>query len=1558
MFLILIQSLGDDFAFTLYVEFLTKLMHLSSVFSSLSWTRVSFYSLILTMFISGPIHAITIDDERRWDYENSLNEPEIEPIDQRTEEEKKQEIIKKFKTALRVRGTWLNSPIPGDADTDALLVAEDINKILTEFKEKNPTLAEIPIRVFVYESKTPNAWVARMSSKSKPFEGMNPKTIIQALDYDADTGFIELGITTAILKILPKTRDALAFLIGHESGHIAEKHLHDASTLSFEEMAKGWVDRQINEFAADGTGIDFMLGLFNLEEAISALKSLLEMQAGQNRPKLAAHEVEQLIIKAIDSVTSTHPHEGVRLALAEAVVRYKKRKLEVEIPITPLPDYYARLYEKEEPKRIVKLPLSVVKSLDSAFENDPKEITEEFDRHTYSLSITTSSEVLDQLVQKLESLSTSDYLKAYTFYRTLAQSVSRKSEGEKINFKILESTALQLETWLTRITDQEREQIVTLLTKNSNSDKLLLRLSQIPKSIHTPRKWSATELLTLSYFQKTIDSFILLKKDTQQDNEIFTDDFRKSGTARLRKAIVQLGFESIKSITFENATTRANMSRSQRKFIREIDTTLLNATNVISSMLSFVNWTSTLAESANFKLAISSAKNFIQNTVVQGSLVNFTFPPASSISVVMKNNPSYEIAWKFGHDAPSFVPDFSLPPFQQLEHLNLLNTKHFHKFQDDVRRFLGDVVFMSLHPTSNDFHKVKTGISHSYNLRYDSLIAEELIERLPQVDPSKIPAVLETWRSIRVQIDHEELKISPEQKTTLSNIVAAIPNSVLYTSEKAHGSLGILQDLGRLNSFWNSLNLDEMRSYLKSLAQKHTPNRVVESMVLSLAHKIPSNSEDAIKWLEIIEEALTMRYSQYSVSASTQKILQTASERVLKLIPHKTKVAKIKIEKLRSVLNESELVGILRLESRLRLKSEGNQIRNLPEVLDKLEKELNLERSDTLTFQYRNSLAQVLKIQPQNRSLIDLSEGQTLSDLSRGHFASLARGFSGILEIVREFPVSEQISFIQFISGKIATVPSFVYRIDDNTMIKKAMNYTTRNFETWAKELKQKMNDSDELSRSLIIHSFLTGPTGILLENKGQVLLEAELFKDIPVESRASVNLVIAALKAAEGREYGLLLSYAIAQKKSVHADTGHSPAGANLLKAFLESYGVPGTKFGQFMAFSSRFKAFRSAFESFQDSALPLSYIGMLKLLEKSMGVPWDPNRFEVVAIKGSGSVNIAITVNDRQLGTNKILNVLREDVEIEAKNDFKRFQNFVNELNKVSKNSDLAFVGGVARLVEDSVGSEFNKPRAKQMHDYSEKQYAHRVGEWTVRSVHVDEVLGRSLVMDIAPGVSARHILNSNPNAYKAAMKAFLSVAKLRIQGLGPDGKLSTKPIISDPDIHNGQFFIDENTKTITLLDKGQSSTPTTSDRELAKTIFRIATTMIRPNQIYSNLKYFESNLGLHLNETHINRIIELQKLETPIDRYLNIVGYLREIGKVPTATVDWGFEFYRLTELASQVDRYQELEIKSVLLKGPVGTAVRTALDIYGTKIKKNSTPNLLKSESACLRFYGSN
>lgn len=142
------QSIGFVFAFKSYVELLTKRTQHGFLLSSLLWTYVGFSWLVLFLLISGPIYATSIEEDRRWDYENSLTESETEFVDLATQEEKNQEIIKKFKEALRTRGKWLNSPLLGDADPDAILAAKDIENILTEFKEKNPTLSEIPIRIF------------------------------------------------------------------------------------------------------------------------------------------------------------------------------------------------------------------------------------------------------------------------------------------------------------------------------------------------------------------------------------------------------------------------------------------------------------------------------------------------------------------------------------------------------------------------------------------------------------------------------------------------------------------------------------------------------------------------------------------------------------------------------------------------------------------------------------------------------------------------------------------------------------------------------------------------------------------------------------------------------------------------------------------------------------------------------------------------------------------------------------------------------------------------------------------------------------------------------------------------------------------------------------------------------------------------------------------------------------------------------------------------------------------------------------------------------------------
>lgn len=1506
----------------------------------------------LSLLASGTIFsAPSMDKNQHYDFKTAGANDIFKNI-QATEDEKKLKIIENFKDSLHQRGAWLNSPLPGQSDTDAVLAADDIMKILVEFTEKKPALGEIPIRVFIYESTTPNAWVSRFNGSSKLFSGINIKEVNKALGYDPDIGFIELGITTALLKSIPKTRDALAFIIGHESGHIVEKHLKDGSKIKYQDLAKGWVDRHINEFAADESGIDFMKGLFNLDEAISALKSLFELQAGSNRQKLAPHEIEKLVIKALNSVTSTHPHEGIRLALAEASVRYKKRKLTLETPSTPLPEFYRRLGQKEKPSLAVPLNNSAIKSLEQAFEGNPKEITENFERHTLAVSLSLGTSLLDQFIQKLESLSSSEFLKSYAFLRTMVHSMSFEYT-EKEFFKISEGSTLQLETWLRALTPQQLDQLTDLLIKNEFGHIILLSISNIPKSMQSPEKWSALEKLALSFFQKTIDSFILIESDPDFKDHMLNEAFRKTSNSRLRHAIMQIAINSIRTINEDNISDRTIQASSQRILKHSNRTNMFSQTSVYEAINKFLSLAATMPEAPSLKLSIASATQSIQGSLERSIFKNFTFPAPHQIRIEFIKNPAYDGAMKMGYDADNLIPNTRRSPFDQLERLNKLDSRHFSRHSADVQRFLGDILFSALKPPS-EFNTIKYLISNSYTIKYDSLIADEIIQRLGTIDHMSMLQVLAAWTEIRRRIGHEPLKIQPRQRDEIAHLLKDLPKDVLYKSSLS--SLGIYEDVGLLDSFWDTLSLNEVLTYLKRIGDGSPPNRVIDSMLNSLTRKNVSTTSEALLWIEILEKALTMHYSTYTISSDIENKIHDASESVLRHLSHNTKLSKLKIAKLRSMLYKKSVITTLRLEAHRRFAKDGRDTKKLPDLLKTFEKELNIEPSDTLVSAYRNTLAQSLKIQPHNRDLIDPTEGQSLTEMGNGHFSKLVRGFSGLLEIVRELPASEQISFIRFISGKTTRIPSFVNQIDENENIKAGLNFTLRSFESWILELKQRMTESDPLSRALIIHSFLTGPTGLMNDHDGQKQLERTLLNDLPVNTQKSVNLIIAALKVAEGREFGLLLSYALAQQGIEKDGVKQAPVGANLLKAFLESYGVPGTKFGQFMAFSSRFKEFRSAFESFQDSALPLSYIGMLKLLEKSMGVPWNASRFEVVEIKGSGSVNVAITVNDLLLGSQKILNVLREDIEVEAKNDFKRFQKFVTAVNTVSAGTDLAFIGGVAHLVEDSVQSEFDKPRAKRMHDYSESQYAHRVGDWTVRSVHVDEVLGRSLVMDVASGISARKVLNANPGVYNQAMKALLSIAVQRIQGIGPDSKPTDKPIISDPDIHNGQFFINEATKTITLLDKGQSSTPTTTERELAKTLFQIASHIITGNAIYTHLKPFESNLGVTLNTTHIDRILQLQKLETPIDRYLNSVGYLREIGKVPTATVNWGFEFYRLTELASQVDRHQELEIKSVLLKGIIGTATRTALNIYGTKIKKNSVPVSLSSPNLCSRFYG--
>jgi hypothetical protein len=221
--------------------------------------------------------------------------------------------------------------------------------------------------------------------------------------------------------------------------------------------------------------------------------------------------------------------------------------------------------------------------------------------------------------------------------------------------------------------------------------------------------------------------------------------------------------------------------------------------------------------------------------------------------------------------------------------------------------------------------------------------------------------------------------------------------------------------------------------------------------------------------------------------------------------------------------------------------------------------------------------------------------------------------------------------------------------------------------------------------------------------------------------------------------------------------------------------------------------------------------------------------------------------------------------------------------------------------------------------------------VGEWTVRSIHVHSVIGRALEMELAQGKSAVAVKAENPEIYREGLSAYLTVAEQRMRGIGPDGKPSKGRLITDGDIHNGQFTIDVKRKIWTLLDKGQAHNAAYEERELGRTLLRFAAKETDARGFAEELRSFETLLGVKITNEHVRRFAESESKTDVMDRYLNILATLREIGRVPQASMTWGFEFYRSREFAEELGPVRVKRIEAVLATGAKGLVAQGAFGL---------------------------
>jgi hypothetical protein len=187
----------------------------------------------------------------------------------------------------------------------------------------------------------------------------------------------------------------------------------------------------------------------------------------------------------------------------------------------------------------------------------------------------------------------------------------------------------------------------------------------------------------------------------------------------------------------------------------------------------------------------------------------------------------------------------------------------------------------------------------------------------------------------------------------------------------------------------------------------------------------------------------------------------------------------------------------------------------------------------------------------------------------------------------------------------------------------------------------------------------------------------------------------------------------------------------------------------------------------------------------------------------------------------------------------------------------------------------------------------------------------------MEKAQGIGARKILKNNPAAYESAMRAFMQVEYAVLRGVNETNNWLPVPLFANPDIHDGQFLIDLETKSITVLDFGQAIKISNQEREFALDLLRVisnAESVPSSETLIQKYATLFLKKKISLNKTELT---DLLARGDRMDVFVHLLSTLSRSGfEVPLPTVHWVLAANRLIKLGEKVHLSPESSIKWML------------------------------------------
>lgn len=609
---------------------------------------------------------------------------------------------------------------------------------------------------------------------------------------------------------------------------------------------------------------------------------------------------------------------------------------------------------------------------------------------------------------------------------------------------------------------------------------------------------------------------------------------------------------------------------------------------------------------------------------------------------------------------------------------------------------------------------------------------------------------------------------------------------------------------------------------------------------------------------------------------------------------------------------------------------------SLKEMLQSLETAYQLkEKRPEVYARLRDDITESANLQPGNLNEVFADEPAGPVDAINRAPGQLA-GLSGLVAMTRKQSAPEQLATVEYIMGRVDEMPSFLEKAAENQNLGPVAEVL--------RHARQELLEADPTVRVMVANSFLAGPTGLMNTDEGKKTIFDFVLKGVSPEFLKLARPMVHAVLFSQGDSESLAMSAVLAAKPKAEGDKALTEA--DILNKVFDSYGVPGVKMKQYLAFTSSFEHFRETFEKAQDAANPLNYYETIRLIQHRFGDDW-PKDMVVDRTLGSGSVNVAIRYFNEAKGKREVVSLSREDIVEATAYDFARFNKFVDALTSTQEGAEnFGFVRGLIGIIQESVQLEFDKESAQKVQHQAYQTYKHKFDDgWTVRSIDAFDVKHLGLFMEEAKGKTARKIFAENRPLYNEAMRHMADAEFGLLKGQDASNNFRPRPNFANPDFHDGQVLINEEDKTVTILDFGQAVPISNEEREAGLDLLTVLGRLDTNGQAVRRLNEVFFPAGAEgLNKKDLEQIWKGPDLQIEghksfaakkMDSFIRLLATISQKGgKVPLSTVHWVLALNRQMVLGDKLHQGIKLELVGMVGSHKLGLPLTAYNAVHDT------------------------